>query len=184
MRRCSLTRVSPPLDRLSYWTSFNSCHNVDLTPKYHESFSMMNAQPCQKTLSITMQNRTGAVNRILDALSHRGIQPLAFLCTLSHDRQTVQVLVSFEFEDMAGFNKLVKSLQQQVLTLSVHPVISSREVAQGIETATREFLVTSEACKIANLAHYEAWSDSVSCSENAVSEEVRTASATASVRVL
>ncbi|MFM7469415.1 MAG: hypothetical protein ACKO37_07955 [Vampirovibrionales bacterium] len=107
--------------------------------------------PCQKTLSITMQNRTGAVNRVLDALSHRGIQPLAFLCTLSQDRQTVQVLVSFEFEDMAGFNKLVKSIQQQVLTLSVHPVISSREVAQGVETATREFLVTSEACTLSSL---------------------------------
>jgi len=96
--------------------------------------------PAPRTLSITCQNRPGAMNRVLDALSHRGILPHALMSALDPETGYLRLLISFKFDDTRAFEKLVKALQAQVMILTVQPMISSREAATLSKAASDAFL--------------------------------------------
>jgi acetolactate synthase small subunit len=112
---------------------------------------MTHTQPqsaAPRTLSITCQNRPGAMNRVLDALSHRGILPHALMSALDPETGYLRLLISFKFDDNRGFEKLVKALQAQVMILTVQPMISSREAAT-LSKAAAEAFVSPSATKAA-----------------------------------
>lgn len=64
-----------------------------------------------------MQNRLGALDRVLAAFTHRGIIPGRI--SASHDEQerTLEVAVSFDCSDCRMLDKLVKFLQKQVYVM-------------------------------------------------------------------
>ncbi len=79
-----------------------------------------------------MQNRLGALDRVLNALTHRGILPQRMTSTLLSERPVtegnedgqarpaLELVVSFHADDEKIVDKLVKFLQKQVYTLEVH----------------------------------------------------------------
>jgi acetolactate synthase small subunit len=70
-----------------------------------------------------MQNRLGALDRVLNALTHRGILPLHMTSVLRHakdlDSKALELVISFSALDDTITDKLVKFLQKQVYTLDV-----------------------------------------------------------------
>jgi hypothetical protein len=71
----------------------------------------------QATIYCKMQNRLGAMDRVLAAFTHRGIIPGRFAS--SHDEQSraVELVVTFDCADAKVLDKLVKFLQKQVYVL-------------------------------------------------------------------
>ena len=63
-----------------------------------------------------MQNRLGALDRVLAALTHRGLLPQRMVSTLRPDHG-LEILVSFHASDEKMVDKLLKFLQKQVYTL-------------------------------------------------------------------
>jgi len=71
-----------------------------------------------------MQNRLGAMDRVLNALTHRGIIPQRMMSAIRHEDgqggKSLEIVVSFHAGDDKIVEKLVKFLQKQVYTLDVH----------------------------------------------------------------
>lgn len=63
-----------------------------------------------------LQNRLGALDRVLLALTHRGIIPERMV-TEKSEAGALQVAVTFDCEDARMVEKLVKFLQKQVYVL-------------------------------------------------------------------
>jgi acetolactate synthase regulatory subunit len=81
-------------------------------------------------LTVTVQAQLGALDRVLGALTHRGMIPLQFEATLSDDTQTQTVQVSFVCPDEHTVTKLVGFLTKQVQILSVeHRTLDAIETA-------------------------------------------------------
>lgn len=64
-----------------------------------------------------LQNRLGALDRVLLALTHRGIVPERFVTAKDEATNTLEVAVTFQCEEGAMVEKLVKFLQKQVYVL-------------------------------------------------------------------
>jgi len=77
-----------------------------------------------------MQNRLGAMDRVLNALTHRGIIPHRMLSAIRNEEgpdgqmasKTLELVVSFHAGDEKIVEKLVKFLQKQVYTLDIRTV--------------------------------------------------------------
>ena len=108
-------------------------------------------QATQPRLSATVyclvQNRHGALDRVLHAWTHRGIIPQQFLSTKDERANTLQIMVSFDIEDAKALEKLVKCLNKQVYVLDAHA--ESESVVYAAESVEDSRL--SEAAKIAAL---------------------------------
>ena len=63
-----------------------------------------------------MQNRLGAMDRVLGALTHRGIIPTQMASSIRPEN-TLEMVVRFESDDPKAVEKLVKFLQKQVYVL-------------------------------------------------------------------
>lgn len=78
----------------------------------------------QRLLQIRTQTKLGALDRVLGALTHRGIIPQAFTCTQVSDK-VLDIQTSFTCADDHVMLKLCKFLDRQVYILSVEDISAS-----------------------------------------------------------
>jgi hypothetical protein len=71
----------------------------------------------QAMIYCKMQNRLGALDRVLAAFTHRGIIPGRFASSHDLKNRAVELVVSFDCTDNRVVDKLVKFLQKQVYML-------------------------------------------------------------------
>jgi acetolactate synthase regulatory subunit len=71
------------------------------------------------TLRVSVQAQLGAVARVLDALTHRGILPQRFEATLTPDEQTQTIVATFSHTDPHAMTKLTQFLEKQVQVATV-----------------------------------------------------------------
>ncbi len=69
------------------------------------------------TLCCLLQNRLGALDRVLGALTYRGFVPDNFYSTFDQKAGCLQVVVTFECQEESTCQKLVKFLEKQVYVL-------------------------------------------------------------------
>jgi hypothetical protein len=81
----------------------------------------------------TVQNRLGALDRVIGALSLRGIIPHQLVVTQDTENDQIQVFISFTGVDAKGLEKLVKAFYKQVYVVSVNLVV---DPAQGVDTGS------------------------------------------------
>lgn len=74
------------------------------------------------TVHCLVQNRLGALDRVLLALTHRGIVPNQFSCLKDECGDWLQVTVQFMANDVTAVEKLIKFLQKQVYVLDARAV--------------------------------------------------------------
>lgn len=86
------------------------------------------------TVYCLVQNRLGALDRVLHAWTHRGIIPQQILSTKDERAGTLQIMVAFDIEDRKALEKLVKCLQKQVYVLDAY----AEEDASSYEPAATE----------------------------------------------
>lgn len=84
-----------------------------------------------------LQNRLGAMDRVLNALTHRGIIPARMVTSANADN-TLEMMVSFESDDAKALEKLVKFLQKQVYVIAAHALdqTASDDVATEASSAS------------------------------------------------
>lgn len=72
-------------------------------------------------LCCTVQNRLGALDRVLGAFTHRGIIPESLMSSVVSPSATgqtcLQVMISFLSSDRHGLEKLIKFLKKQVYVI-------------------------------------------------------------------
>lgn len=73
-----------------------------------------------------MQSRLGAMDRILGALTHRGIIPSRMVTAIRQDK-TLEMMISFDCSDFKAVDKLVKFLQKQVYVMDAHTLAEESE---------------------------------------------------------
>lgn len=76
----------------------------------------------KSNLCCLLQNRLGALDRVLGALTYRGFVPDQFVSNLDARTGHLQVMVSFECENEKTLEKLMKALEKQVYVLEVQQV--------------------------------------------------------------
>ncbi len=86
----------------------------------------------KNTLCCLMQNRLGALDRVLGALTARGYLPERFMSTLMENQQ-LQVVLTFDCESEKALEKLIKVLYKQVYVLEIQLVLT--EEATNPKTA-------------------------------------------------
>jgi acetolactate synthase regulatory subunit len=89
---------------------------------YHQQMQysqLLQAQIPQNQFLCRLQNRLGAMDRILGALTHRGMVPLAFESNLYPETDEIQVKVTVSCEEEKKMEKLLKFLANQVYVLQV-----------------------------------------------------------------
>ncbi|MEB3285923.1 MAG: hypothetical protein VKJ04_00315 [Vampirovibrionales bacterium] len=73
-------------------------------------------------LYCSLQNRLGAMDRVLMAFTHRGIIPTQWYTCQNQEKNTLELTLVFESDDERALQKLIKSLQNQVYILDVRLV--------------------------------------------------------------
>lgn len=76
----------------------------------------------KNTLCCLLQNRIGALERVLEALTYRGFMPEQFMSTLDPKTGCLHVVVTFECEEDKMVEKLIKLLNKQVYVLEIKRV--------------------------------------------------------------
>ncbi len=89
------------------------------------------------------QNRLGAIDRVLGALTHRGIIPQRMVSTLSQENQ-VEMFFTFQQQDEKTVEKLVKFLQKQVYVIQAHTVVLSAPTKNSVEASNITPLFVSD----------------------------------------
>lgn len=83
------------------------------------------------TLECLVQNRLGALDRVLGALTHRGLLPKRMETFLKGDsNNTACIRVEFDCNDAKMVEKLVKFLEKQVYVLEASAAVPSTQVNQ------------------------------------------------------
>lgn len=74
-------------------------------------------------LTLTVQDTVGALDRVLGALTHRGIVPRHLQVTHQPNgtlgQGELMVVCQFFFDDETAYTKLVKALEKQVTVIAV-----------------------------------------------------------------
>jgi acetolactate synthase small subunit len=78
-----------------------------------------------RTLVVHAQAKLGALDRVLGALTHRGIIPTQFQTVLLADQKTLRIESEFHLEDDHVMRKLCKFLDRQVYILTVEDASES-----------------------------------------------------------
>lgn len=99
--------------------SINEVHEADMADQYE--------------LTVSLQQCLGALDRVLGALTHRGLLPQQMQMTADSDAQTMHLSLQVACPDPAVMNKLAQFLAKQITVLSVqchkkealHPVAYS-----------------------------------------------------------
>jgi acetolactate synthase small subunit len=89
------------------------------------------------------QNRLGAMDRVLGALTHRGIIPQKMVSTLVQDNQ-VEMFFTFQKQDEKTVEKLVKFLQKQVYVIQAYTLESSAQTKNSVEASNITPLFVSD----------------------------------------
>jgi len=74
----------------------------------------------KRTLYCTLQNRIGALERLLSALSIRGIQPDEMILTLDAEGAKHHLITHFDCADDKMMELLIKALHRQVYVLEAY----------------------------------------------------------------
>jgi acetolactate synthase small subunit len=90
-----------------------------------------------------MQNRLGAMDRILGALTHRGIIPARMVSSMRQDR-TLEMVVSFSCGDSKAVEKLVKFLQKQIYVMDARTMAHETETPSASEASNITPLFVSD----------------------------------------
>lgn len=79
------------------------------------------------TLECLVQNRLGALDRVLGALTHRGILPnrMETFQDGNNDKNTMRIRLEFTCDDAKMLEKLVKFLQKQVYVMDASAAMTN-----------------------------------------------------------
>jgi acetolactate synthase small subunit len=102
------------------------------------------------TIYCKVQNRLGAIDRVLSAFTHRGILPMKIRSTMKEAENAIEISVTFSGCDSKTIEKLVKFLQKQVYILesgmfSHDAQATESEIAEDVTTAVSSNKVSSLA---------------------------------------
>lgn len=111
----------------------------------------------QAMIYCKLQNRLGAMDRVLSAFTHRGILPTRFVSTHDEKNRAVEMVVTFDCTDSVMLDKLVKFLQKQVYVLETHTLSQDSIPSDGSEAAEQvktleSGLLSSLGMDVANFA--------------------------------
>jgi hypothetical protein len=107
-------------------------------------------------LCCTVQNRLGALDRVLGALTHRGILPERFAATTlathedNKEQHRLQVVVSFSAMPTVNLDKLVRFLQKQVYIIDTY-VVSELSRLQETTVKSSDTLTNSLTSTLASV---------------------------------
>jgi acetolactate synthase regulatory subunit len=93
----------------------------------------MNANPeeqpktMKNTLCCLLQNRLGAMDRVLNALTHRGYLPERMVSTCVPGTDRIQLMVTFECDGEKALEKLVKFLHKQIYVIEIQWMLGDSE---------------------------------------------------------
>lgn len=88
----------------------------------------------QTTVYCRMQNRLGAMDRVMAAFTHRGIIPARLAASHDVQNRAVEMIITFDCADSAMLDKLVKFLQKQVYVLETRTLSHEAENEAALET--------------------------------------------------
>ncbi len=97
---------------------------MQLLPTHNERGAEMTASdPLTDSthLYCRMQNRLGALDRVLGALTHRGIIPERMVSAVA-ENNTLALMFTYARQDEKVTEKLLKFLQKQIYVLEAHTV--------------------------------------------------------------
>jgi acetolactate synthase small subunit len=89
----------------------------------------------KNTLCCVVQNRLGALDRVLGALTYRGMLPEQMVTTVDTCNDSIQIVVTFECDEEKTVEKLVKFLNKQVYVLDIKRVFMGRQEQEASMTA-------------------------------------------------
>ena len=104
-------------------------------------------------LYCALQDRLGALDRLLGALTHRGIVPQQIVSSRSEDARVLEVSLTFHIDDDKALQKLVKSLQKQIYVLDVR-LLGKEPALQAIPVKIRSLFtpyITTEQRRISHV---------------------------------
>jgi acetolactate synthase small subunit len=79
------------------------------------------------TLCCLIQNRLGAMDRVLGTLTYRGYIPEEMVSTMDTQSGCIQMMVTFECEEQSHIDKLVKMLNKQVTVLETRQMTLDKQ---------------------------------------------------------
>jgi acetolactate synthase small subunit len=79
------------------------------------------------TLRCQIQNRLGAMDRLLGTLTMRGYMPEQLNCTTDAATDTMQVVMTFTTQDDRALEKLVKAMHRQVYVMDIQIILAEEE---------------------------------------------------------
>ncbi len=89
------------------------------------------------------QNRLGAMDRVLGALTHRGIIPQRMTSALCENNQ-LEIILTFPKQDEPIVQKLVKFLQKQVYVIQAQTIESFAQAKNSAEASNITPLFVSD----------------------------------------
>jgi acetolactate synthase small subunit len=114
----------------------------------------------KQTLCCLLQNRLGALDRVLGALTHRGFLPEHFVSMFDTANDCLKVMMTFDCEDEKQLEKLMNFLDKQVYVLEVRdmarpesPEARPQEEAGVFENVAALFTPVTVGRKIPHVHH-------------------------------
>lgn len=100
----------------------------------------------QTTIRCLMQNRLGSLDRVLGALTFRGIIPLNLEAAIDPTTGHMMATMTFEYDNEHSLEKLVKILNKQVTVIHAHVQNSNTDhVLESNAAQPVTFLTPSQA---------------------------------------
>jgi acetolactate synthase small subunit len=87
-----------------------------------------------KTIYCKLQNRLGALDRVLAAFTHRGIIPGHMSASHDEAERMIEITINFDCADCKVLDKLVKFLQKQVYVMETRTLTHDASIEQLGET--------------------------------------------------
>lgn len=87
----------------------------------------MNTTSSKKTICCRLQNRLGALDRVLGAFTHRGFIPHEMVTILDAETGRINCLVTIACDDAMILEKLMKYLDKQIYVVSTDLVKTAEE---------------------------------------------------------
>jgi acetolactate synthase small subunit len=94
----------------------------------------------KNTLCCIVQNRLGALDRVLGMLTARGYMPEKFVSSMAGNNR-MQVLMTFECENEKNLEKLIKALYKQVTVIEIQLIMAKEEEQQNVVNIERRLAV-------------------------------------------
>ncbi len=95
-----------------------------------------------KTIYCKLQNRLGALDRVLAAFTHRGIIPGHMSASHDETERMIEITINFDCADCKVLTKLVKFLQKQVYVIETRTLNHDESIDALDENASETKSVT------------------------------------------